>query len=385
MFYQAIIHQTGVMNKSLRLLTVKGIDIRIHMTFPLILIWAAFQFGTIFGGISGSVFGIVAISLLFVLVTLHELGHSFAARMYGVPVKQIVLSPIGGIAQLQRMPDKPIQELVIAIAGPAVNIGIAFLIIAAGIAAGLNISALANTFSMSESATLTALISYIFISNLFLAAFNLIPAFPMDGGRILRSLLAMRIDYAKATNIAAAIGRVVAILFGIYGLLNGGIFMIFIAFFIFTAAGQEAKFTRLKHALESYTVQQAYSPSAYRLDPSYSLEQARNLTNYTGQRAFPVVNGEWLTGYITKSHLDAALQSNPSYMPVSSFMDKRIQPVTPAAGLYEVQQRLMAEGRESLPVVSAAGHYLGIITQQHISALLSQVQTPPIVPGTNPG
>ena len=370
------------MNRSLRLLTIKGIDIRIHITFPLILFWAAFQFGTLFGSLNGALFGVVAISLLFILVTLHELGHSFAARMYGVPVEQIVLSPIGGVAQLKRMPDKPVQELVIAVAGPAVNILMAFLIAALGLAYGLDIMSLTTAFSGSESATIAALISYIFISNLFLAAFNLIPAFPMDGGRILRALLAMRLNYSKATNIAAMIGRIVAILFGIYGLLNGGLFMIFIAFFIFTAAGQEAKFTLYRHALDGYTVQQAYSSSAYRLHPSYSLEQAKNLTAYTGQREFPVVDGEWLTGYLTRPALSEALQSNPSYIPISSVMDSHIRPVTPETGLFEVQQRLVEESKEGLPVVTDTGRYLGVITHQHIAELFQQVRTPPIVPGS---
>ncbi len=370
------------MNKSLRLLTIKGIDLRVHITFPLILLWAAYQFGTLFGSVNGALFGVVAVSILFILVTLHELGHSFAARMYGIPVKQIVLSPIGGVAQLARMPDNPKQELVISAAGPAVNIFIAFLILAVGYAFGLDWLALATTFSAAESATLAALISYIFISNLFLAAFNLIPAFPMDGGRILRALLAMRLNYAQATHIAAAIGRVVAVLFGIYGLLNGGLFMIFIAFFIFTAAGQEAKYTEFKHALEGYTVEQAYSQSVYRLDSSYSLEQAKNLMAYTKQSEFPVVDGVWLTGYLTQAALNTALQTNPTYIPVSTVMNRQIKPVTPATGLFEVQQRLVEEGRASLPVVANSGHYLGVITHQHIAQLFKQVQTPPIVPGT---
>lgn len=369
------------MNRSLRLLTIKGIDIRIHLTFPLIFLWAAFQFGSIFGTVSGALFGIAAISLLFVLVTLHELGHSFAARMYGIPVKQIILSPIGGVAQLTRIPDKPMQEMVIAIAGPAVNFLMAFVIAAVGFAAGLNLMSLTTSFSGSNTATISALISYVFISNIFLAAFNLIPAFPMDGGRILRALMALRLEYSRATDIAATIGRIVAVLFGIYGLLNGGLFMIFIAFFIFTAAGQEAKYSRFRQSLDGYTVQQAYSTSAYRLHPSYSLEQARNLTTYTGQQEFPVVDGEWLTGYLTRSALNQALQSNPSYIPVSSIMDRQIRPVTPETGLFQVQQRLVEEVKQGLPVVSNTGRYLGMITHQHIAQLFQQVQTPPIVPG----
>jgi Zn-dependent protease len=370
------------MNKSLRLFTIKGIDIRVHLTFPLIFLWAAYQFGLIYGSLSGALFGITAISLLFILVTLHELGHSFAARMYGVPVKEIILSPIGGVAQLKRMPESPKQEMVIAIAGPAVNFLMAFLIAAVGFIYGLDFKSLTITFSVAESATIAALISYVFISNLFLAAFNLIPAFPMDGGRIFRAFLALRLDYSRATDIAATVGRIIAILFGIYGFINGGLFLIFIAFFIFMAAGQEARYSRFKHSLDGYTVKQAYSASAHRLQSSYSLEQAKNLIAYTGQKEFPVVDDEWLTGYLTRTSLYQALQSTPSYVPVSSIMDRQITPVTQDTGLFEVQRRLVEESRQSLPVVSDSGRYLGVINHQLIAQLFQQVQTPPIIPGT---
>ena len=127
------------MNRSIKIFSIRGIDIKLHITFPIILLWAAWQFWSITGNISGAFFGVVAISLLFVLVTLHELGHSFAARRYGVPVQQIVLSPIGGVAQLARMPDNPWQEFVIAIAGPAVNVVIAILMALGAWMAGLNL------------------------------------------------------------------------------------------------------------------------------------------------------------------------------------------------------------------------------------------------------
>ncbi|MFN2134820.1 MAG: site-2 protease family protein [Candidatus Promineifilaceae bacterium] len=369
------------MSRSFRLLTIQGIDIRLHFTFPLILLWAAYQFGSVFGSLNGALFGILAVSLLFLLVTLHELGHSFAARRYGVPVKQIILSPIGGVAQLQRMPDEPVQELVIAIAGPAVNALMAFVIAAIGFTLGITGFALVNTFLDAGSATLPALVSYVFISNLFLAAFNLIPAFPMDGGRILRSLFAMRMDYAKATTIAAIIGRVAAVLLGIYGLFNGGIFLIFIALFIFTAAGQEAQQARVKHTLNQFSVQQAYSPSAYRLSSLYTLEQARNLTAYTGQVSFPVVDGDRLAGYLTRGQLDAALRSYPAYTPVSSVMDRSVKPVTLQTSLFTVQKRLVEEARDALPVIEDGGRYLGLISSAHIAQLFRQEQTPPIVIG----
>ena len=370
------------MNKSMRLFTVKGIDIRVHFTFPFILIWAALQFGQIYGGISGMVFGVVAITLLFILVTLHELGHSYAARRYGIPVKQIVLSPIGGVAQLQRMPDKPSQELVIAIAGPAVNVAMALVLGALALLSGVSPTNLIGGISGAEGATLAALLSYIFVSNLFLAIFNLIPAFPMDGGRVFRALLAMRMNYASATRIAANVGRGVAVLMGLYGLFNGGIFMIFIALFIFTAAGREADYAQVKDSLGGYTVQQTYSPTAYRLSPSSTLQQAQNMSAYTGQREFAIVDGGQLVGYLNAQQLRSAMAAYPAYEPVRTFMSRNVSPVTPTTDLFETQQLMVQAQTEALPVVNLANQYLGLVTRQHISEFFQMVQSsPPIIHG----
>ena len=223
------------MGQSIKLFSVRGIYIRMHVTFPLILIWSALQFGLISrGGWEGAIFGIVATLLLFVLVVLHELGHSIAAQYYGIEVKQIVLLPIGGVAQLTRMPEKPIQEFVIAIAGPLVNFGLAIVLALTALATGLElgIGDMLFTFSQLAGANMQSVFAYVFISNLFLGLFNLIPAFPMDGGRVFRALLATRVDYARATSIAVTIGQGIAWLMALWGLLGGGFFIIIIAVFI---------------------------------------------------------------------------------------------------------------------------------------------------------
>lgn len=371
------------MNRSFKLLTIRGIDLRLHITFPLILAWAAIQFGMLFGTVSGAIFGIVAISLLFALVTLHELGHSFAAIAYGVPVKQIILTPIGGVAQLTRMPDKPVQELVVAIAGPAVNIVIAVLLAALALAYGISVPSLFTTFSALEGTTLLTLFSYIFVSNLFLAIFNLLPAFPMDGGRILRALLALRIDYARATKIAAGIGRVLAVGLGIFGLINGNFFMIFIAIFIFGAATQESRLTQIRHQLQGFTVQQAYTTTAYRLESHYTLQQAANMMTYSGQRDFAVVSGDQLVGFLSSEDLREAMRSQPAHTSIATIMQRNVNPVSPTTDLFSVQERLVKEGANALPVASQSGRFLGIITRQHIAELYRMVQSnPPVVSGT---
>jgi len=204
----------------------------------------------------------------------------------------------------------------------------------------------------------------------------------MDGGRVFRALLAMRLNYASATSIAATVGRGVAVLMGIYGLLNGGIFMILIAVFIFTAAGREAQYVQAKSSLSAHTVQQTYSPSAYRLSPFSSLEQARNLSAYSGQREFAVVDGDQLVGYVNVAALKQAMSRYPGFTPVSSFMLHDVSPVRPTTDLFEAQERMVAAQTEALPVVNPANQYLGLITRQHVAELLTMVQTtPPIIQG----
>lgn len=352
------------MRNSLKLFAVRGIDIRLHVTFPLILLWAAFQFGAV-GGVASALFGVIAVLLLFVLVTLHELGHSFAAQYYGVPVKQIVLSPIGGVAQLQRIPDNPVQEFVIAIAGPAVNFVAAIVM---GIVVwGLDINLLSPLAVLTGAGgvTLAALFSYVFIYNIFLGVFNLLPAFPMDGGRVLRSLLAMRLDYARATNIAATIGRLFAFLLGIYGLFNGGIFLVLIAVFIYMAAGQEAQLARLRNSLRGYTVRHVYAPDVYRLSPYNTLQQAVNLSLTSGQSTFPVCEGTTFLGLLTRSGLREAIQTQGPATWVRDVMRRDVKPVSLATDLFDVYLQFGEKKVEALPVVEN-GRFLGLVTQQNL-------------------
>jgi Zn-dependent protease len=353
------------MGQSLKLFSLRGIDVRLHITFPLILVWAAVQFGAVGGSMSSALFGVIVISLLFVLVTLHEFGHSFAALYYGIPVKQIVLSPIGGVAQLQSMPDKPVQEFVIAIAGPAVNFAMALLMAPFIVALNLNVETFLTALTGTAGLTITAVFAYIFFYNIFLALFNLIPAFPLDGGRVFRALLAMKLEYGRATQIAAAVGKGIAVLMGLYGLFNGGIFMIFIALFIFTAAGQEARMVQQRVSLRGFTVHDAYSPVAYTLTAYHRLEQAVQLMMMSGQSSFAVVNNDLLEGFLTRSDLSAAMKQRGGHTWVNMIMRQDVVPVSPATPLTEAQKRLDIEGLDALPVVEN-GRYLGLLSRQHI-------------------
>lgn len=364
------------MGRSLRLFTVRGIDIKLHFTFPIILIFAAVQFGMMTGQVSGALFGVVAISILFFLVTLHELGHSFAAQHYGIPVTQIVLSPIGGVAQLREMPDEPVQELVIAAAGPAVN-----LIIAAFMAIlipflGVNLANPLTILSGESGFGLEVLFSYVFVYNIFLALFNLIPAFPMDGGRILRALLATRLDYVKATDLAANIGRIMAVLMGIYALLNGAIFLAFIAFFVFNAAGQEAYLVRYRKSLDGYTVEQVYSPAAYSLSPSNTIRQASDMMVLGRQNSFAVVDDDTLRGFVDESEIVPAMHLKAPYTEVREIMRQDIDPVVPHDTLLMARSRMDELRLDALPVVMA-GKYVGLLNRSQIDRLQQMVRSGP--------
>jgi len=196
-------------------------------------------------------------------------------------------------------------------------------------------------------------------------------------------LLALRLDYTRATNIAATLGRVIAVLLGIYGLMNGSFFLLLIAAFIFGAATQEARATQVGHILRKHTVQQAFSTSAYRLQSTYTLQQAANMSAYSGQQSFAVLSGDELAGFLPHSIMRAALRTYPSYTPVSEVMLQNVRPVTLDSDLFIVQQRLLSEKLDALPVVTESDRYLGLITLQQIVDLFRLVRSdPPIVQGS---
>lgn len=354
------------MGSSFKLFSIRGIDLRIHITFPLILIWAGLQFGLRTGTLESALFGIVGFIFLFVLVTLHELGHSFVAQYYRVPVKQIVLTPLGGLAQLKEIPENPVQELLIAVAGPAVNVVIALIMGAVALTANIN---LGNTFAaVSGIAGLSigSLFAFIFYYNIILALFNLIPAFPLDGGRIFRSLLAIKLDYVKATSIASNVGQVMAILLGIYGFMNGALFTVFIAIFIFMAGRQEAQMVRARSLLRRIKVQQVFSRSVYVLHPDSTIQQATNMVIFGDQRNFAVVDGERLIGFVPHENLVTAMRTAAPHSFISNVMRTDIEPVSPNDELFEVLKRMDLQGVQALPVASD-GRFLGQISRRQIA------------------
>ena len=357
------------MNNAIKIFNFRGIDIKLHITFPLILIWGALAFGPFRnGGWEGALFGILVTSLVFVIVVLHELGHSVAAMRYGIPVKQIVLLPIGGVAQLKEIPEDPRKELVIAAAGPLVNLILAVLlaVLAPLLGQPLNLS---NLFGFTTSLgvlSIASIYSYIFSTNLFIGIFNLIPAFPMDGGRILRALLATRLSYLKATSLAVSIGQVLSWGFGLIGFLNGNFFLIILAIFIYTGAGQEGRMVQIKNVLGDLRVEQAYSRGVRSINLDEPIETALHLTLNSFQSNFPICEEGKLVGLLPYQRLVASLEKNELNTPIREVMQTGIQPVSPNDRLIDVQVKMSTQGFDALPVVDG-DNFLGMITSQDVN------------------
>ncbi len=357
------------MGGSIQLFRIQGINIRMHITFPLILIWAAIQFGFLSGrGLTGAMFGVIVTLLLFAVVVLHELGHSLAAMRYGIPVEEIVLLPIGGVARLKEIPEDPKKEFVIAIAGPAVNFALALVLTLTGfiLAPLLNLPFSPSLQLNLNNLSLLTVFNYVFVSNLFLGVFNLLPAFPMDGGRILRALLATRLTHLRATRIAVAVGQSMAWLLGLWGFLQGNFFIILIAFFIYVGAGQEERTTQVKSVLGNLMVEEVYSRGAKSLPIQASLQDAIRLTLNSFQSSFPICDGERYIGLLTHTRLVEALEKNGPTFPVEAAMIKDITPVTPRELVFDVQQRMSELKLDSLPVADNE-QLLGLITSQDIN------------------
>ena len=374
------------MSWSIPLLRVRGIEIKVHVTFALILVWAAYYWGIETGaGLQGALFGVVATLLLFVCVTLHELGHAFQALKYGIAVEDITLLPIGGVARL-RVPDNARQELAIAVAGPAVNVAIAAVLIVIGALTGTTVVEDPNAISTAMGrANWAALLPYLTVANIGLVLFNAIPAFPLDGGRVLRALLALRLDYARATAIAVAIGQGLALLLGLVGFLGGNYFLIVIAIFVWIGASQEGEQVAMRRALGGATVGQAMTQRPRVLSATDPLGHAVELTLSTTQADFPVVDaGGRVIGLLTLDDLLRGLRDQPEAT-VGEAMRRQF-PVTRPEESVTAAQGQLDEGRvRALPVVQSDGRLAGLLTAADIGEALRLLAVRPQVAASGAG
>lgn len=344
---------------------IAGIEVRLHFTFLLLLAWIGFSYYRL-GGAPAAVQGVVFLLALFSCVLLHEFGHAFAARAFGIATPDITLLPIGGLARLQRMPDKPWQELVVAIAGPAVNVVIvAVLFLVSG---PLQLSRL--TELNEPGAGILPKLAFV---NIMLVVFNLVPAFPMDGGRVLRSLLAMFLPFARATRVAARIGQTLAVVFGLFAVLGPqvNLILLLIAFFIFIGAQQEVSHAEMKDVTIDLPVSEAMVTHLVRLSPASTLDEAVEALIRTSQHEFPVVDGEGqVQGVLTRNDMIAALKRHGAHAPVVEFM-RRDLPVVREDEPFDAAFRAMQEcGCPALPVVDNEGRFVGLITPENVGEML---------------
>ena len=352
------------MGWSIRLFSVGGTAVRIHLTFFLLLAFVA-AVGWRVGGAPMAVDQVLFIVLLFVCVVLHEFGHVFAARGYGIRTSDVTLLPIGGVASLERMPEKPAQEIVVALAGPAVNLVIAAVLIGA-LGAGFDLSQMTQL----EQATST-MVGRVAAANVALCLFNLIPAFPMDGGRVLRAVLAISLGYTRATRVAATIGQALAFVFALAGLLIGNPMLILIAVFVFLAASGEAGYVQAREYTRGYLASHAMITSYQALSPSSIADDAAGLLLRTTQQEFPVVDGAGaLRGFLTRDALISALQKTGGTTPVLDIMDREVPTVPENACLDNVFQKLQRSGARLVAVVDPGQRLAGYITAENLSELI---------------
>jgi Zn-dependent protease/CBS domain-containing protein len=344
---------------------VAGINVFMHATFLLLVAFIVIVYWVQGHNVLTTVMGVLFVLAIFVCIVLHELGHALTARRYGILTRDIVLLPIGGVARLERMPDNPLEELRVALAGPAVNVVIAAVIFAALAAIGsmptprdfFNISLAGGDFLKRLMAV-----------NVWLVGFNLLPAFPMDGGRVLRALLATRMEYTQATQHAAHVGQAMALLFGFFGLFYDP-FLLFIALFVWMGAEGEAAMVQMRTSLGGIPVQRVMLTDFKTLNPDDTLDLAVQHILAGWQQDYPVVFGDHVLGVLTREDLLKALAQGGTGMRVRDAMQRAFQVVDSHDMLEKAVAHLRECGCRSLPVLHN-GSLVGILTMENVGEFI---------------
>ena len=338
---------------SYRIGRVSGIPIYLHFTFLLFLIFLAL----------GSTARLLFVIALFACVALHELGHSLVALRYKIPVADITLYPIGGIARIEKQPT-PRQELWIALAGPAVNVVIAALLAAYLSATGRLVTPQPDLEMQGNNWML-----WLMRANVTLVIFNLIPAFPMDGGRVLRALLGLSMPFDRATAVAASVGQTLALVAGIYAILSGQWFLMFIALFIYMGAGQEAVVARQETLVRNVTVREAMLTDIRTLPHGATFREAADLLLSTSQQDFPVVLGEEVGGLLSREALLRGLASEGPDAYIASHMQREFIRAAPEDDLRELLHQMQARSGPGL--VFEGDRLIGMVTTENLMEFLT--------------
>lgn len=364
-------------NRSLPLGKISGIPIFVHWSFVAVLFYAVYIGVTENYGVWGTIWYLMLILTVFGCILLHELGHSFSARKYGIGTEDITLLPIGGLARLERMPRQPVQELVIALMGPAVNVVIAIVL---GVMYTIFYGSLIEFIKYPGSFTFDAFIAVLVFVNGLLVLFNMIPAFPMDGGRVLRALLSFKLSYVKATRIASLVGKFAALCFIVYGFFRPEIadylspgtgedigrdyILMAIGAFIFFSANMENKMVQMEGALEGHTVNELIRNRFTVFQTTDTVGSALKTMSTGLEQDFLVLIDKKVEGIVTKSILTKYATTNPD-LTLGEVMRTDIGATDPEQPLSEALEIIQGNHQPIVPVFDQiTGLLLGVLDHQ---------------------
>ena len=341
----------------------RGIAVHVHATFLVLIAIVVVGHWTEGNDLATTLEGVFFTLAIFACVVLHEFGHALTAARYGIRTRDITLLPIGGVARLERIPREPLQELWVALAGPAVNVAIAGVLLA-----WLRTS---GSFTPLEQLSVSSggFVERLLAVNVFLVAFNLLPAFPMDGGRVLRALLATRLEYTRATQIAASIGQGMALLFGLFGMFYNP-FLVFIALFVWIGAAGEASMARVSAALDGIPAARAMVTGFTVLRPDDPLGRAVDETLAGWQQDFPVVESDRVVGILTQADLLKGLAERGRDAPIREVMKTDFRTVEASEMMESVFERMQSCACHTLPVANR-GRLVGLITTQNVGEFIA--------------
>ena len=345
------------MKWSWKVTRVAGIDIYVHATFFILIGWIALAYWQAEASWPAVASGVGFVLALFSCVILHELGHSLTARRFGIRTRHITLLPIGGVSMLERMPDDPKEEMIVALAGPAVNV-----VIALGLWFWITLK---GDFTPVEQISISgaSFLERLFAINVMLAVFNMLPALPMDGGRVYRAALAMRMDHEEATQRAARLGQLLAVVLGFFGLFYSPI-LIFIALFVWIGAAAELQSSEVKSATSGVNVGQIMLTDYHTLSNDEPLSDVVELTLDGSQKDFPVLTQGKVEGVLTQADLLRGLKADGASGRVENWMQRDILSVDINTALDSILEQLQ-KSTQRLHVVTDAGQLAGIVNMDN--------------------